>query len=157
MEKHQAALESAKRNLAAADHMLRVTYRFINDPRILISVSSKLMAAMTDTMSSILFYEKYRNKIPPFHEDFDSMFCIFRARLSRRYSFSRDYAEVMQKIKELIEQHRKSPIEFSRDGKFVICSDTYRLNVVSDKTITVYLEKAKIFIKDAENMQKIGQ
>ena len=53
----------------------------------------------------------------------------------------------VQDIKEIIVNHRKSPVEFKRGDRLVICSDNYRMKTVSVNDLQQYLDKAKVFIE----------
>ncbi|MEM4267817.1 MAG: hypothetical protein QXK37_03205 [Candidatus Woesearchaeota archaeon] len=154
MDRHDVALESAKRNIQAAEHMLNVTFKITAEPRVLIAVCTRVMESFKDTIAAVLLYEYSKKRIPAFNEDFDSMFSIFRARQSRRYRMSQDYSSVISRIREIIIQHKKSPVEFSKDGRFVICSERYKLKVISPEIIKGYVEKAKLFIEEVEGMVK---
>jgi len=145
-------LESAKNNIKIADHMVNITYKLVKDPKLFLVILERLDKALTFTMKSILFYERYYKKIPTFREDFNVMHDIFKARCLRRYNFNNDYILLIKEVNDVIKKHKQSPMEFKRDGKFVICSDDYKLNVVSDDSLKKKIEKAKAFIREADYM-----
>ena len=49
-------------------------------------------------------------------------------------------------------ERKKSPLEFVRKDRFVICSENYRLRTLSIADIRSYLSKAKLFIEGMDNI-----
>ena len=154
MERYELAIDRAKKDLKIADHMMTVTYKLVDDPKLMLTIMQRLMSSLTYSMASILLYERLYKRIPPFTETFDSMFTMFKARLTRRYHINIEYITLIQEVKKILEEHKKSPVEFARKGKFVICSDTYKIKVVDADLIKKYINKAKLFVIEAENMVK---
>lgn len=152
MEEYEGARDKAKRHIKIADHMLTQTYPLIQDPKLLLAVMDNIFSALTNSMSAILYYERLFKRIPPFHNSFDSKFNIFRARCVRRYSLSTDYVVLIQIIREVIKEHKESPFEFSRKGKFVICSDNYRMKTISVDKLKDYIRQTKDFVAEMERM-----
>ncbi len=157
MEKHELALQNAKKTLQVADHMMNVTYKVVSDPKLLLAILERINTSLKYTLATVLHYERMYKRIPPFQEDFDSMFNAFKARITRRYNINIEYITLIQDIKNILAEHKKSPVEFRRQDKFVICSDNYRLKVISIENIKAYIEKAKAFIRETENMVRINE
>jgi len=152
MESYEIARDKAKRHVKIADHMLTQTYPLIQDPKLLIAVMDNIFNALTSSMNAILYYDRLMKRIPPFHDSFESKINIFRARCSRRYNCSTEYVKLMQEIREIMKEHNESPFEFSRRGKFVICSDNYRMKTISVDTMKDYIRQTKEFAEIMEAM-----
>jgi len=146
MEQFQLLREKAKNKLVIADHMLTMTYPLVKDTKLLLVIMENLFLALTYAMSSVLYYEKLFKRIPPFTDNFESKFNIFKERCVNKYEIDRGYLTLLQNIKNLMVDHKKSPIEFERKGKFVICSDSYRLRTITTNQIKEYNSKTKEFI-----------
>ncbi len=156
MEYYEKVSQQARRDIKVADHMLNVTYKFVNDPKMLLTVVQRLMEAVKNTMATVLYYERLYKRIPPFEESFDSMYNMFKARCTRRYNINVEYIKLVEDLRHILEQHKKSPVEFSRKDKFVICSDNYRMQVITSEDIKKYINKAKLFQKEAERMVNLN-
>lgn len=154
MEKFQEARERASKKLKVADHMITMTYPLVKDTRLLVSVMENLFLALTSSMASVLYYERLFKKIPPFHNNFDSKFNMFRAKIVPRYNINKEYVDMINEIKDIIVQHKKSPVEFSRKDKFVIASDTYNLKTISVDQIKKYIVQSKQFLIEMEEIVK---
>ncbi|MBN2458074.1 hypothetical protein JXB31_03000 [Candidatus Woesearchaeota archaeon] len=152
MERYELALEKAKKEIGIADHMINVTYKLVNDPKMLISVISRVMDSLTNSLAAVLLYEREYKRIPPFEENFDSMFNLFKARCTRRYNVNIEYITLIQEIRDITSLHKKSPVEFTRQDRLVICNDRFRIKTVSIDNIKNYINKAKLFIRESENM-----
>lgn len=156
MEQYEARSKQARQDIKVADHMINVTYKFVDDPKILMTVIQRLMSSVENTMAAILYYERMYKRIPAFNDSFESMYNLFKARLTRRYQINVEYIKLIEELKEIIDKHKKSPVEFSRKDKFVICSEDYKMRVVTADKIKNYINKAKLFHTEAERMVKIN-
>jgi len=152
MELFQEAMEKAKKNIQIADHMLTVTYPLVKDTKLLLAVIENIFLAYSNSMSAILYQDRILKKIPLFNNTFESKFNMFKQRCVDRYRIDKSFISEMQNIKETIIQHKKSPVEFVRKDRFVICSNNYKLKTINLEEIRRYLNKAKLFIEEAINI-----
>jgi hypothetical protein len=150
MEKFQEAREKAKRNLKIADHMLFMTYPLVKDNKLLLAILENIFLALTNAMGALLYYERLFKRVPPFHDNFESKMNLFREKCTARYKLSRDYLLLMREVKELVMEHKRSPMEFARKNSLVICSESYQLRTVSLDQIKKYLGKTKDFVREVE-------
>lgn len=155
MEVYLERLETAKKSLRIADHMLTITHNVVNDPKLFLLVLQKLFNSLHDIVASVLYYERYHKKIPSFNESFDEMFDIFKVRSLRRYNFNTSYTELIHNVYAILKHHKESPIGFAKKGSYVICSKEYETKVLTKELLAQYVEKTKLFIKDAEHMVNV--
>ena len=146
IEKYKLECHKSIRNIKIADHMLTVTYQLVNDPKLLIAVMENTFLAMTQAMAALLYYERLYKKIPPFYNNFESKFNMFKERCIKKHSLDPGYLLMMQNLKEFLVDHRKSPMEFSRGGQFVVCSDSYNMKTISITEMKKNVNRAKVFI-----------
>jgi hypothetical protein len=140
MERHEACLALARRELEAAQKTLEITYKLLEEPKVLAVAAGKLQRALMNAMRGM------------FDEDPKMMLQLFRARQARRYRFSEDFSRVIEEVLEIVEEHRRSPVEFARHGNLVICTENYELTMLTHEMLKERMEKAKIFIREAENL-----
>ena len=148
MEKFQELRDTANKKLKLADHILTMTYPMVNDPKLLLSAIENLFLAFTYAMSSLLYYERLFKRVPPFSDNFKNKFELFKDKCSKKYNIDDEMIKTMQDIREIIVAHKKSPIEFQRKESLIICDGDYRTRTISAGMIKVYVEKAKLFIKN---------
>jgi hypothetical protein len=148
MEEFQLARSKAQEKLKLADHMLTQTYPLINDPKLLVAVMENLFLALTNSMASLLYYEKTFKRIAPFVDNFENKFELFKHKCVPRYDLDKDYLSLISAIKDAVIAHRKSPVEFARKNNFVICSDTYKLKTISVEQIKGHISQTKTFLKE---------
>lgn len=150
MERYEIVLERAKRDLKLADHMINVTYKMVGDPKMLLSVMTRLKSGLDGTMEAMLLYDRLYKRIPPFTENFEMMHQIFRQRCLRRYNLDSSYVDLIAEVHHILKERKESPVEFSRKDKFVICTEDYRMKVLSIDNIKNYINKARMFQIEAE-------
>lgn len=152
MERHEQAGVQSKRRIQIADHMLTVTYPLLKDTKLLLAVLENVFLAITSSMAQILHFERRYKNIPPFHDNFESKYNMFRAKIIPKYDLSQDYEKMIDEVQEIMVEHKHSPVEFSRKDKFVICSDDYDIKTVDLKKITGYVKKTKSFVHEIDEL-----
>jgi len=152
MEKFQELREVAQKKLKIADHMLTMTYPFVQDPKLLVAVVENLFLAQTNAMGSVLHYERLFKRIPGFQDTFTSKLAVFQEKCVPRFNIDKEYIQLMQELKDTIVAHRESPVEFSKKDKFVICSEDYRMKTISLNDIKEYVKKTKLFIRKTNSI-----
>jgi len=148
MEQFQTERDEAIKKLKLADHMLTITYRLVQDPKLLLAVLENIYSAMEKAMSSVLHYERLFKRIPPFSDNFESKLNMFKNRIIPKYKINEGYIKSIKELREIIVEHKRSPVEFARKDKFVICSDNYRMKTISIPEIKKHVETAKLFIQN---------
>lgn len=152
MEKYQELRERAFKNLQTADHMLTMTYPLVQDQKLLIAVLDNIFLALTNAMGAILHYERLNKNIPPFQDNFDSKFNMFRQRCVPKFNIGSDNILFIQEIKELMLEHKRSPVEFARKDSFVICSAGYNLRSINTQKLKEYIKKTKEILETAQSI-----
>ena len=152
MEKFQELREHAKRKISIADHMLTQTYPLVQDPKLLLAVLENVFLAFTNAVGSTLYYERLFKRIPPFQDNFESKFNMFQRRIANKHEIGEKYIETIKEIKNLIIQHKKSPVEFARKDTFIICNENYKMRTISIDDMKSYIKTAKEFINLTQNI-----
>jgi len=148
MEEFQSASKKAHEKLILADHMLTQTYPLVKDPKLLVAVMENIFLSLTSAMASVLYYERTFKNIPPFVDNFENKFRLFKEKCVPKHSLDKAYVETITEVKEAVIAHRKSPIEFARKENFVICSDNYKLKTITIEQIKKYIDLTKTFLKE---------
>lgn len=145
MEKFLELRQRAEKNLKIAEHMLLVTFPLVKDSKLLLGVVDNIFLGLTNAMSSVVFYERTFKRIPPFHDNFESKYNAFALRIMPRYGIDKGHLRLLQRMKDLVLKHKKSPVEFARKKEFVICDEDYKIETLTIADLRKYLEKAKEF------------
>lgn len=152
MEKYEELRGIARKKIQIADHMLTMTYPMVKDPKLLLAVMENIFLALTNSIGSLLHYERIYKRVPPFQDTFVSKFNVFKQKCARRFSIDEELILMVQEIKDIILQHKKSPVEFTRNDSFVICSDDYKMKTISLEKMKNYILKSKSFIQNINNI-----
>jgi len=150
MEKFQELRGEARQKLKNADYLVTMTYPQIKDNKLLLAAAENLSQALNTSVLSVLYYERLFKRIPAFHEDPESALDSFVKTVMPRYPIDKNYIKLIAELNSLVKLHKESPVEFSRNDKFVIASESYRLMEISPGIMRDYLEKSKRFIQDIE-------
>ncbi len=145
-----AYLKEASRTIKVADHMISVTYPLVKDTKLLLAILENVYLTLTNSIAALAYYDRDHKRVPPFQDKFDSIFNVFAMRSAPMYKISPVYIEMVQDIQSMIKEHKKSPIEFARKDKFIICSDTYNIKSLSLEQINKYVTETKKFKEQIE-------
>ncbi len=128
----------AEKNLRTLDHMVYVTFPLIKEKRLLLKIVQEIKKVVTNCITSILQYE-YLYKRINLYKDSGENFRTFTEKCAPRYGISRDEINLILRLFDFVEKHKKSPFEFVRDDKIVILSE-------NSKPATLTLERTKEFL-----------
>jgi len=131
----------ALQKLKAADHMLTMTYPLVEDPKILLAVLENIQASMDNAIHDKLLKARQEKKIPRYSETAQGRYAAFMEHLAKKYS--KNTIRHIKEVYEILQEHKKSPVEFRRKEMFIICDDKYRTKALSEATLREYIETAK--------------
>lgn len=152
MEKFQEAREKARKNIKVADHMAYITYNIVKDPKLLLAIMENIYLSLLNALRSILYYERTFKNIPAFSDNFEAQLLLFRNKVAPKHNISPEYADLLTELRDMLIKHKKSPVEFVRKDRFVICGENYKMKTVSIDEMKRYVAKAKEFIRKAERV-----
>lgn len=146
METFKRLVGEANKSLKTADHLTYVTFPLINDIKLMVTITENLNIALTKGMEAILHYDRLYKRIPAYADNFVAKFDMFKSRSAVRYNFPREDLLLINDVREIIEHRQKSPMEFIRRDKFVICSNNYRMKTITLDKVKEYINRAKGFM-----------
>lgn len=147
--------QKALQQYDAAFHLLNVTFPLIKDPKLLMGVINNLSQALEHTMDAILKYERTLRLVPNYLDNFQSKFNLFRYKCVRRNNVPAEHIELIMRIREIQELHKKCPVSFQRGNRYVLCSNDYRLQVISIKEIKKFVNQTNEFIQLSDKIIRI--
>ncbi|MGV8161953.1 MAG: hypothetical protein ACP5N2_01300 [Candidatus Nanoarchaeia archaeon] len=152
MEMFQELREKSVKNVLVADHMLGVSYPLLNDPKILVSVANNMLLAVDHALTAVLEHEKLFKRIQNYPDTVDGKFAVVKQR-ALKGSDLKNYAVIAALI-EIVGTHKASPVEFPRQDKYVLCSDTYELRTLTAKELKEHLIKVRGIVDQLYEMTR---
>lgn len=144
-----ARIEEAKRVLKIADHMIYITYPAIRENRLLIKILGQISSAINSTVLAVLENE-YADKRIESYADPKMNFRSF-VESSKRYGLKPANIDVIKKIAGLMEMHSQSPMEFVKNDRFVIMSESMQVEEITYEKVKSFLLSAKETVQSVEN------
>jgi Iap family predicted aminopeptidase len=141
-EKFQENLKEAIKTLQIADHMTYVTLPLINEKRLLLKIFDEIYKSITNCIWAILNYEHLYKKIDLYSEESENI-QIFINQCAKDYGITNEQIKKIRQIIELNREHKQSAMEFTRQNKIVILSDSLRTQTIDIQRIKEYLLLAK--------------
>jgi hypothetical protein len=142
----QEYLEKSSARLSTANHILTITYPTLHSPKLFLSAIEHLFLAMDYAMNAVLV----NSKITAFNSSFPSRYSTFRLKLASKLGFHKAGVEQLNYLRTILLEHQKSPIEFERNQSLVICSDEYKMTILSEESVSEFLRIASDFTTAAK-------
>jgi len=152
MEKFLEYLSEAQKITRACDHMIYISFPLIKDKNLLIKILIELKKAIAYSINSILQYEYIFKKIK-LYKDSKTNFETFMQKSSKRFEINKEEIKKILEIFEIVEFHKKSPIQFPKNNKIIILSENMNHKTISLEKIKEFLILTKQILKKIE--QKI--
>lgn len=137
MEKFLKEIHEIKKKIQTLDHMIYITFPLIKDKQILLKILTETKSTIADCINSVLQYE-YLYKRIDLSTNPKTNFRIFQVKCAPKYNITKGELKEILDLFELVEKHKQSAMEFLKNDKVVILSDT-----LNQETLTI--EKIKKF------------
>ncbi len=138
-----SSLESSKSHLRIADHLVYTTFPIVKDLKLLLKALEELSLAIVNSINALLQYEYVYKRIQLYQNSKDN-FETFKRKASS-YNITPNQLSIILEILELAEKHKKSPLEFSKNDKIIIMSDT-------SQVLSLNLEKIKSYLLETQDI-----
>lgn len=136
----RALIGEAHKAVLQAEHLFTVLYPFTHNAKLLLAI----LASLHKANDRALAYMIEQNKIEK---------GTWEERLGwllqhgTQKGVPQDVIDTIADLDKIMQLQKDCPIEFVRKDKFVLCTDTYDVRTISNREITHYLAKTKIFIE----------
>jgi hypothetical protein len=121
-------------SLIRADHLLTATYPLVHDPKLLLGVLEHIHSYYVEVVAQLV---KQQGMQP---------LATLRGQIEQlqvRQTLSTEQLRGIQRVMQLHEQHKQSPVTFRKQEHYVICDSNYGLAVLTEEKIKKELELAK--------------
>ena len=149
MKKFLENLEEAHKIILIADHMFYVTFPLIKDKRLLLKILSDTKIAISKCISSVLQYE-YLYKRIKLYKNAKTNFKIFKEKCAPRYNITEQEIRLIAELFDVVEEHKKSSMEFLKNSKIVILSQNLQQKIVPIEKVREFLGLAKNILEKSQ-------
>ena len=125
MENYHMLIKQAKRAFETADHLAYVTYPLIKETKLIITITGHLDNAVRDAVQALFEYERMYKRISYIPNEFMTRMEMMKTSILPRYGMQ-EYINTMTELRKIMEDHKKSSMEFVRNDKIFIYADGYR-------------------------------
>lgn len=146
MEKFFENLREAEKITRTADHLIYVSFPLIKDKRILFILISELKKAVANCINAILQYDYLYQRIS-LYQDTKINFETFRNKSSKRFDITEQEINLIIKLFDIEQYHKKSSMEFAKDNKVVMLSDDMRQKIITLDEIKQFLQLTKDILR----------
>jgi len=151
MEKYLESLQKALSHLRIADHILYVTYPIIKDKKLLLKSLDSIYESLVSLINAVLQYD-YLWKRVQLYRDPRENFETFKKKCAKRYNISESEIDQLLSFLELIESHKKSPMEFMRSERVIILSDNLKTTALDIEKVKLYLNFARGLLSKVQSV-----
>lgn len=136
--------QKANRLFQTADHLTYMVYPMVKDNKLLMGIVKDLDDANKCAMDIIINNERKQKRIKALPDNFHTKLVAFRQHCAARYGVSDDIIQSIAELRDIVEEHNKSTVEFSRKDRFLIFSEGYdKMNVIEFSKLKNHLNKTR--------------
>jgi uncharacterized UPF0160 family protein len=152
MEVLRSLIKEANMLFNTADHLTYVTYPTVKENKLMVTIIENLYNSLVKGMDAILYYDRMYKRISPFSDNFNVRLEVFKTKCAPRYNIDREFILLISDLKQIVDHRKTSPIEFSRNDRYIICSEDYRMKSLTIEKLKDYIAKSKTFIGKLNNI-----
>ena len=143
------SFKTAQHHYQTADHLLSVTYPLVKESKLLVAIVESLNLCIENIMDALIAFHHHNTKTPQSPEN---QWGYFQSKITPYYHISSEYISLIITLREITKQHRHSTVEFSREGKRILCSQDYKLHILTPKEVKEYVTQCKQFLNQVDRL-----
>jgi len=151
MEKYVEYLIAAERKIRTIDHLIYMTYPLIKDKRLLLKIMSEMNLIIISIINAVLQYE-YLFKRIDLTKNANTNLNLFFQKCTPRYQINESEIRIIKELLDLQEKHKRSSMEFVKNGKVVILSGNLKTDILTVEKIKEFLFSIKIILKKVQKV-----
>ena len=157
MESFQQLIIEAKRAYETADHLAFVTYPMIKEPKLIITIITHINNALQNASQALLEYERLYKRISYIPGEFMTKIYMLRQSIFPRYQMQ-DYSNLIIEVKNIVNSHKSSNMEFIKRDKYFIYSNSYsNVASINMNNIKDYIDKTRDFVDKVALVMEHGR
>lgn len=139
-------LDNGNKLFRAADHLAYITYPFLKDNKLLMSITENLYNSLISIITALLQFEAYNRRIDYMPDNLSDKLSILKEHCAIRYNLNEAHIKIIQDLHNLMKERKTSIMEFYRNDKFIVYNDS-GVRSISINTLRSYLFTSKDFIR----------
>lgn len=154
MQKIFENLKEVEKTILIIDHL--AYHPLINEKKVILKCLTEIKNAFSGLISVMLILDYTKHKIALYHDQ-KMNFRTFILKTSKNYDITQQELEEIIKIFRIFEAHKKSTMEFEKNGKIVILSENSEYESIDPEEIRKYLNTTKTILDKVKSrmMRKI--
>ena len=146
MEKYSDLMQESMKQLHLADHMIKVTYPLLQDPKLIAPISERLYGSLLKAIQALVEYEYAYKRIEDIPSDEGKQVELFVEQCMRTHKLDKKILPLVKELKEFVDFRKQGTVEFSQHDQYVVCSVGYNKKTITLPTIKHYVEEIKQFV-----------
>jgi hypothetical protein len=147
-------IANARKELKLADHMVYVTYKLLNDRKIILSVANHVSKATNTAIFAFLENERRFKRIYHLPENERLRLMYFLRDYSEKFALDMDVEEMIIKLDNLRLMKSTDGYNVQKGESFYFVNGGFKVETVSVKMIKKYLSNARELINKIERIIK---
>ncbi len=148
IERYQELLQTARKQIELADHMLYVTYPLVQEMRFLLAIANHVTIAARSAMQAILEFELLYKRLEQYNKTFLSEVDIFQKKIIPRYSLDIKYCKLLQKLMEVQKYDAEAIIKFKKGDRYILTNAEYSMSAIDVESVKRYSNLTKKFVSE---------
>jgi hypothetical protein len=147
VELYQELLQTARKQIELADHMLYVTYSMVQETKFLLAIANHVINAARLALQSLLEFEILYKRLEHYNKTFVSEIAIYRNKLSLKYNFDNKYLKLLERLYEIQKYDSQSIMRFKKGDKYILSTGD-KISSIDLDSLKRYSNLTKKFIDE---------
>ncbi len=153
-EKHELAIQTAKKEIELADHLLYVTFPTVNNMKFLVSITEHIIKSVKLALEGQLEFERLNRTIEPFPYNFTTEIEVFRESVMGKRGFDITHFHLLKKLAQVDKCDKESIMQFRRNDRYFLTTQERDYETLDVETVKKYLKFGKQFLSKVEEGTK---
>ncbi len=146
MEKYSGLIQESMKSAYLADHMIKVTYPLLQDPKLIAPISERLYGSLLKAIQALVEYEYAYKRIEHIPSDEAKQVELFVEQCMKTHKLDRRILPIIKELKGIVDFRKQGAVEFIQRDQYVICNAGYNKKTITLPVVKQYVEEIKHFV-----------
>ena len=149
-QKYHQMLIEAQREIDLADHLFNITYKAINDLKMLTAIEEHIITATFLALESLLEHLRQSRKIEAFARNRDVMADVFERKIVGNYGFELSDIHFITRVLDISRYLKESTLQFKRGDSYILALSDHSIKSLNNEIVNNHLSVSKDFVSRVE-------
>ncbi len=149
-EKYRDLIKNARKEIDLADHLFNVTYKAVNDLKMLGAIEDHVIKSCFSALNALLEYLRQSKKIEAFSTNRAVMIDVFERKVVENYDFELNDIHFLSRLQDMAYYMKNSTLQFKRNNSYIIALPDYSIKSLNSEIVKNHISVSNNFVSRVE-------